>query len=93
MLSLGGPGGRCVLWYALSMTAAKRKVSVSLDADLVEALEAADESLSAQVNSAVRAELEHRRRQRLLSQLLDRLDEEQGPSDPALVEKYVKLLQ
>jgi len=72
---------------------AKRKVSVSLDEDLVEALETEPESLSAQVNAAVRAELEHRRRQRLHSELLDRLDEEHDPVDSALVEKYMRLLE
>jgi len=61
------------------MRSTKRKVSVSLDASLVAELEDGDESLSAQVNAAVRAELQRRRRQRLLSELLDRLDAEQGP--------------
>ncbi len=54
------------------MTAsARRKVSVTLDADLVAAL-AADTrtTLSAEVNSALRAEFT--RRQRALADLLDR---------------------
>ena len=42
-------------WYSSGMTA-KRKVSVSLDEDLVAELEAADEALSGQVNEAIRAE-------------------------------------
>lgn len=74
------------------MTLAKRKVSISLDEDLVEELEREGQALSAQVNVAVRAELEHRRRQRLLIELLDKLDAEQGPVDETLVEKYVGLL-
>jgi antitoxin CcdA len=74
------------------MHSTKRKVSVSLDATLVAELEDGDESLSAQVNAAVRAELQRRRRQRLLSELLDRLDAEQGPVPEGLVEKYVSLL-
>jgi post-segregation antitoxin (ccd killing protein) len=74
------------------MTATKRKVSVSLDEDLVEELEREDQGLSAQVNGAVRAELERRRRHRLLVELLDRLDAEHGPVDEALVEKYLGLL-
>lgn len=74
------------------MTAIKRKVSVSLDEDLVAELEAAGEGLSAQVNAALREELERRRRRRLLGKLLDRLDAELGPIDPALVDKYVELL-
>ena len=73
--------------------ATKRKISVSLDDDLVTQLETEDESLSAQVNAAVRLELDRRRRQRLLGELLDRLDAEQGPVDEALVEKYIGLLE
>lgn len=74
------------------MTLAKRKISISLDEDLVEELEREGQALSAQVNVAVRAELEHRRRQRLLVELLDQLDAELGPVEEALVEKYVRLL-
>jgi Post-segregation antitoxin CcdA len=74
------------------MTLAKRKISVSLDEDLVSALEAEGESLSAQINSAVREEVEQRHRRQLLGELLDRLDREHGPVDEALVEKYVRLL-
>lgn len=75
------------------MTMTKRKVSVSLDADLVEELEAGDSALSAQVNEAIRRELEHRRRQRLLTDFLDQLDEEHGPPDESLVEHYMDLLR
>jgi post-segregation antitoxin (ccd killing protein) len=74
------------------MTATKRKVSVSLDEDLVEELGREDQGLSAQVNLAVRAELERRRRHRLLVELLDQLDVEHGPVDESLVEKYLGLL-
>jgi hypothetical protein len=63
----------------------KRKVSVSLDEDLVAELEAADEALSGQVNEAIRAEVERRRRIRLLTGMLDSLDAEYGPVDEALV--------
>jgi antitoxin CcdA len=70
----------------------KRKVSISLDEDLVEELEREDQGLSAQVNVAVRVELERRRRDRLLLELLDRLDAEHGPVDESLIEKYVGLL-
>jgi len=75
------------------MTSAKRKVSISLDEDLVAELEAAGHSLSAQVNEAMREELERRRRERLLVELVDQLDAELGPVDEALVEKYVRLLE
>ncbi len=73
------------------MTIAKRKVSVSLDEDLVAELEAGAQSLSAQVNAALREDLEQRRRQRLLAELLDQLDAEEGPVDEALVDKYASL--
>ncbi len=43
------------------MTSLKRKLSVSLDPDLVEELEAGGEAISAQVNDAVRNELVKRR--------------------------------
>lgn len=72
---------------------AKRKVSIWLDEDLVEELEQEDRGLSAQVNSAVREELERCRRNRHLVELLDQLDAEQGPVDESLVEKYAGLLQ
>jgi antitoxin CcdA len=75
------------------MNAAKRKVSMSLDEDVVEELEREDQGLSAQVNSVLRAELERRRRHRLLLEYLDELEREDGPADEALVEKYVALLQ
>ncbi len=72
---------------------AKRKVSVSLDEDLVAELEAGEESVSAQVNVAVRENLEHRRHQRLLAELLDELDAKYGPPEEALVEKYAPLFK
>lgn len=75
------------------MTVAKRKVSVSLDEDLVKELEREDQGLSAQVNLALRTELERRSRTRLLMELLDRLDVEHGPVDESLVEKYAGLLR
>lgn len=55
-------------------------------------IEAANQSLSAQLNAALRAEVERRRRQRLLSDLLDELDAKYGPVDESLVEKYIRLL-
>jgi len=74
----------------------KRKVSLSLDADLVDELEqSTDEGLSGQVNQAVRAEVERRRRQRALRSLLDRLDVEEGPlgpDDEAEIARYEQAL-
>ena len=83
--------GLVIPWYSYGMTG-KRKVSVSLDEDLVAELEAADEALSGQVNEAIRAEVERRRRNRLLTGMLDSLDAEYGPVDEALVAKYMELL-
>src|SRR5580704_11496117 len=83
--------GSVAPWYSSGMTA-KRKVSVSLDEDLVAELEAADEALSGQVNEAIRAEVERRRRNRLLTDMLDSLDAEHGPVDEAPVAKYTELL-
>lgn len=75
---------------------AKRKVSLTLDADLVAEVEAGGENLSAQVNTVLRDELARRRRWRALGALLDRLDEEQGPldtpEDEAEIARYMRLL-
>lgn len=75
----------------------KRKVSVTLDADLVEAMEADDSTtLSAEVNSALRAEFTRRKRQQALADLLDRLADERGgldtPEDEAEIARYMRLL-
>lgn len=85
-------GEAVVLGYSSGMTMLKRKVSVSLDEDLVAELETADEALSTQVNEAIRVEVERRRRNRLLTALLDSLDAEYGAVDEALVAKYLELL-
>lgn len=78
-------------------TSAKRKVSVTLDADLVAALEAdSGTTLSAEVNSALRAEFTRRKRQQALADLLDRLADERGsldaPEDEAEIARYMGLL-
>lgn len=85
-------GSLVVPRYACGMTLPKRKVSVSLDEDLVVELEAGDEALSTQVNEAIRVEVERRRRNRLLTTLLDSLDAEHGAVDTDLVAKYLGLL-
>jgi antitoxin CcdA len=76
---------------------AKRKVSVTLDADLVAAMEAdSSTTLSAEVNSALRAEFTRRRRQQALADFLDRLADERGrldrPEDEAEIARYMRLL-
>ena len=74
------------------MTTTKRKVSVSLDEDLVAELEAGGEAVSTQVNEAIRAELSRRRRHRLLDEMLAELEDIHGPADERLVQKYMDLL-
>ena len=76
---------------------AKRKVSVTLDADLVAAMEAdGSTTLSAEVNSALRAEFTRRKRQQALVDLLDHLADERGelhtPEDQAEITRYMRLL-
>lgn len=75
----------------------KRKVSITLDADLVAAIEAeGGENLSAQVNTALRAEFARRRRHQALGLLLDHLAEERGKldtaEDEAEITRYMRLL-
>ena len=76
---------------------AKRKVSITLDADLVAALEAdGSTTLSAEVNSALRAEFTRRKRQQALADLLDHLADERGEldttEDQAEIARYMRLL-
>ncbi len=73
------------------MPLTKRKISVSVDEDLVAELETGKESLSAQVNAALRERVERSRHQRLLGNFLDELDGRLGPPDEALVQKYMRL--
>lgn len=74
------------------MTSTKRKLSVSLDEDLVAEMEAEDEPISSQINEALRNDIGRRRRLRLLAEMLDGYEQETGPADEALVEKYLQLL-
>ncbi|ONH29933.1 hypothetical protein BL253_15670 [Pseudofrankia asymbiotica] len=75
---------------------AKRKVSLTLDADLVAEVESGGENLSAEVNMVLRDELARRRRRRALRALLDRLDQQDGPLDTAEdqeeIARYMRLL-
>lgn len=77
------------------MASTKRKVSLTLDEELVKALEG-DDGLSAQVNDALRHEVERRRRQQALGDLLARLDELDGPldtaDDAAEIARFTRLL-
>jgi Post-segregation antitoxin CcdA len=75
---------------------AKRKVSVTVDADLVEEIEAAGDNVSARVTEALRTDMAARRRQRALGQLLDRLEITEGPldtaEDEAEIQRFMRLL-
>ena len=78
------------------MTTTKRKLSLSLDDDLVAELESSVEGLSSQVNEAIRVEVVRRRRQRALVDLLGRLEAEAGPldsaEDEAEISRFMRLL-
>jgi uncharacterized protein (DUF4415 family) len=73
----------------------KQKVSLSLDADLVEALEARG-PLSPQVNATLRAALDRVQQAAALDALVAELVERHGPldtdADRAAIERYVELL-
>ena len=71
-------------------------MSLSLDEELVAALESDVEGLSSQVNEAVRAEIDRRRQRQALATLLARLDEQDGPlttaNDEAEIARFMRLL-
>lgn len=78
------------------MTEAKRKISVTVDADLVAEIESAGENLSARINDALRNEMASRRRQRALGDFLDHLEQTEGPlntpEDEAEIQRFMRLL-
>ncbi len=76
----------------MTIVANKKKVSVTIDEDLVQYLEASDENLSAQINEAVRKVIEAKRRNEALKAWLDEMDELHGPVDEELVQHYMDLL-
>jgi hypothetical protein len=82
-------------WYDTRVNT-KRKISLSLDADLLDELEHdATEGLSSQVNVVLRAEVDRRRRHKALRALLDRLDAEDGPlgaEDEAEIARFEQVL-
>jgi len=73
--------------------AQKRKISVTLDNELVAALEGAEETLSSQVNDAVRAEVERRTRHTLLTDWLSEIETIEGPVDETLIAAFEDLLR
>ncbi len=74
------------------MTTTKRKISVSIDEDIALELERSGESLSMQVNMALREAVEGQRRRRKLGEFLEELELETGPADEALVARFDELL-
>ncbi len=74
------------------MAQSKRKVSVTLDEDLVERI-GGSENLSAVVNRALRDATEAQIRRQKLSRLLDELEVEDGPVDEELVKRFITALQ
>lgn len=78
------------------MTTTKRKVSLSLDEELIAELADDAEGLSSQVNDAIRVEVERRRRQRALEMLLEHLERSDGPldaeEDEAEILRFMRLL-
>jgi antitoxin CcdA len=65
----------------MSTPSPKRKVSVTLDDDLVAEIESEGAGLSHRVNEALRADLAEKRRRRALDTLLEHLAEQNGPLD------------
>ena len=78
------------------MTTTKRKLSLTLDDDLLVFLERNSEALSSQVNEALRNEVARQRQQEALRSLLDRLSAQDGPldtpEDEAEIARYMRLL-
>ena len=74
------------------MATPKRKMTVTIDADLVSEMELADEPISTQVNRAVSESISLRRQRRLLREMLDEFEAELGPVDDDVVQKYRELL-
>lgn len=64
---------------------AKRKITVTVDADLVDELRAGEEAMSAVVNQALAPHSERRARQVALGDLLAKWESRLGPVDEAAV--------
>lgn len=73
----------------------KRKVSLTLDEDVVVALQEDERTLSAVVNDAMRKHVRHMQQRRALRSMLDHFDDEDGPldDDPAEDERLAKLFE
>jgi hypothetical protein len=78
------------------MTATKRKLSLTLDEELLAFLEKNPDALSAQVNDALRTEVARQQQHLALGQLLKHLDGTDGPlnsaADEEAITRYMRLL-
>jgi hypothetical protein len=79
--------------FVAATSPTKRKVSLSLDEEVLAELEGGEGTLSLQVNEALRDLVERRRQHRRLAAFLGRLDEQRGPVPEALIRKYLALLE
>ena len=80
-------------WYDSAMVA-RRKISLSLDADLVTQLEKTGTGgISSQVNDALRAELEQRHRREALAAFLDQYWADHGPPDQDEEQQIERLMR
>lgn len=78
------------------MAVQKKKISVTIDADLVAALEEMGSNVSSTINQALRAEVERRRQQEGLKELVEYLQGIHGPmdspEDEAEIQRLMSLL-
>lgn len=73
------------------MAVTKKKITVTIDQQLVDEMELHDEPISVQVNAAIETAMQGRRRRRNLLRFLDELDAEFGASDPADLAEFREL--
>jgi hypothetical protein len=78
------------------VAATKRKISLTIDDDLIVFLELNPDALSTQVNEALRNEVARQKQHLALAALLDRLSGTDGPldtpEDEAETARYMRLL-
>ncbi len=66
--------------------------TLTLDPEVVAALGDDPEALSTTVNAILLAEVQRREVRAALERFLDRLDEQEGETDPAAVDRFRRLL-
>lgn len=70
----------------------KVRKTLTLDPEVVAALGDDPAALSTIVNAILLREIQHRAGRAALERFLDRLDSEEGPPDPEMVERFRRLL-